>query len=177
MARFKYDALLAEANEDDDDMQEEKDLFKGDPGHQGDYSKVEADDLSAEDDDGDVPNEEHQKAWNGVDRSQQLALLRLHANTGHRPARIMARALAIAGAPRDVIAAARALRCSTCDQLKRQKPQRPAHIPRARAFGDVVCADLLHMKVACGFTAWGLNIVDAASGFQVVRLLQNKSSV
>ena len=178
--RSSYEALTASdgvdlqatpGGERDANMESENNPFRNDHGHQGDYDRAEADDLSDDDDvdAGEVPNEQHQQAWNAVDRQQQVALVRLHANMGHRPPRILARALAIAGAPRDVIAAARALRCSTCDQLKRQKPQRPAHIPRARAFGDVVCADLLDMKVACGFTAWALNIVDAASGFQVCR--------
>ena len=73
-----------------------------------------------------------------VDRRLMAAVMRLHENTGHRPPRALARALRIAGAAPDAIRAARQLKCDVCQELRRPRLRRPATLPRARTFGDVV---------------------------------------
>jgi len=46
-----------------------------------------------------VSEEQAAEAWKAIGRIQQNALIRMHNNTGHRAPKILARALAIAGAP------------------------------------------------------------------------------
>ena len=75
----------------------------------------------------------------------------------------LCRALAIAGAPRETIRTARRLKCGICQERKQKKSHRPAALPRARAFGDVVHTDLIHVPDAAGNKHWLLNIVDASS--------------
>ena len=156
--------------------------FFGGNNEPADNEDDDLDDGEEEDDDQgasafDPPGPKGQEAWDKLSSGQKQALLRLHANTGHRPVRVLARALVIAGASRDIVAAARALRCEVCDESRRVRPARPAHLPRARAFGDVVHIDLVDISQSCGFRpCWCVSIVDAASGFQVVRLLARKTS-
>ena len=71
--------------------------------------------LDAEDE-GEVSSEA-EEAWKSLEKGQQQALIRLHNNSGHRPNRVIARALFIAGAPRNIMAAARALRYPVCHEL------------------------------------------------------------
>ena len=49
-------------------------------------------------------------------------------------------------------------------------------MPKARNISDVVHADLVQLHDGAGRSYWGLNIVDAASGYQVVSLLPDKST-
>ena len=111
-----------------------------------------------------------------VDKQLLASLMRLHNNTGHRPMAQLARALMIAGAPAHVVAAARRLRCDICCEAQKTKTHRPATLPKARHIGDVVHADLIKLNDERSYVYWALNVVDAASGYQVVSLLDDKSS-
>ena len=110
------------------------------------------------------------------DKELYASLMRMHVNSGHRSLKRLCRALAIAGAPRSTIKMARKLKCSICQEKKRPKIRRPAAIPRARAFADVVHGDLLQISDVGGAKCWVLNLVDAASGFQVCARVADKSS-
>lgn len=104
------------------------------------------------------------------------SLKRMHETTGHRPLRVLARALRVAGADSVVIAAAKKPRCDVCDEVKKSKIRRPAALPRARRFGGIVHADLIQVNDSAGSAYWVFNIVDAASRFQVTSLIASKSS-
>ena len=80
---------------------------------------------------------------------------RLHESTGHRSNKRLARALVLAGAPREVVHAAKCHRCSLCDEKKPPKARRPASLPTPRDVGDQVHIDVLEVfdnferKVLC----------------------------
>jgi len=111
-----------------------------------------------------------------IDPQLMKAVRNMHINTGHRPIKQLVRALHIAGAPREAIIAAKHLKCDRCQETRNTKTRRPATIPKARNFGDVGHMDLIQFKDAAEEVFWALNIVDAASGHQVVILLANKTS-
>ena len=101
---------------------------------------------------------------------------RLHENTGHRPKRQLVRALVIAGAPAETIRAAKLLKRPVCEEVQQTKPKRPATLPRARHFGDVVHIDLFQVEAITGSKHWALNVVDAASKFQVCAIVPRKTT-
>ena len=109
-------------------------------------------------------------------REQRMAVMRLHCNTGHRDPKRLARALIMAGAAPEVVRAARELRCEVCHENQRPKAHRPASLPQARHFGDQVHMDLFHFKDAVEEKFWVVHAVDAASQFQVARVLEAKSA-
>lgn len=102
------------------------------------------------------------------------SLNRMHENTADRPFRVLARALRIAGADPVVIAAAKKLRCEVCDEVNKPKTRRPAALPQARRFGDVLHADLLQVTDSAGSSYWELNNIVAASRFQVASTIPSR---
>eukprot|EP00435_Cladocopium_sp_Y103_P000558 s8569_g1.t1 len=70
------------------------------------------------------------------------AVKKLHCNTGHRSNKRLARALAIAGAPPEAIAAAKSLQCSLCQEKRPPRARRPATLPTPKDAGDQVHIDL-----------------------------------
>ena len=129
-----------------------------------------------EDYQGDFPSGEQAEPEAPVDPALMKAIKNLHVNTGHRPPKVLARALHIAGAPAEAIRAVKLLKCDVCKQIAKPKTRRPASIPRARHFNDQVHMDLLQIADAAGTPIWCLNIVDADSSFQVIHVLENKTS-
>ena len=91
--------------------------------------------------DGDAVGEES-TSKEPVDKALLSAIKRLHVNTGHRPVKELARALAIAGAPAHVVRAARQLKCDVCQEVAPPRPHRPAVLPRARASAFCICSPL-----------------------------------
>ena len=79
--------------------------------------------------------------------------------------RALSRALAIAGAPFDVIKAAKHLKCPDCAAQRPPRKRRVAALPRARAVGDVVHIDLVQLEDLGRTKHWALSSVDAASSF------------
>ena len=71
---------------------------------------------------------------------------------------------------------ARKLKCSICQERRRPKLRRPAALPRARAFNDVVHGDLIKVSDVANASYWLLNLVDAASGLQVCKRVADKTS-
>jgi hypothetical protein len=109
-----------------------------------------------------------------LDVSKELmsSIRRMHENSGHKPLTHLARALMICGAPAEAIEASKRLKCDVCLEVGKTKTHRPATLPRARAFGDRVHTDLIDVYDCVDTKHWALNIVDAASGFQVVVFLE-----
>ena len=88
------------------------------------------------------------------DKAFLRSLMNMHVNTGHRSLRRLARALTIAGAPRETIRAVRFLKCSVCQEKRKKRTRRPAAIPRARSFNDRVHMDLVQCWDAADKPWW-----------------------
>ena len=121
---------------------------------------------------GDVQFEEPQKVSQGV----KQALRRLHENTGHRSPKRLARALAVAGAPPQVVHAARHLKCALCDEQKAPKARRPASLPSPKDAGDQVHLDIFELFDIEEKRFYVIHAIDATSRFQMAEVLENKSS-
>ena len=102
--------------------------------------------------------------------------MHLHTVTGHRPPLRLARALVISGADAKLVRAAKEVKCEICHELQPVKTRRPADLPRVRNFGDRVYTDLFSLHGVQGNTFWVAHAVDAATRYQVARVLENKSS-
>ena len=81
-----------------------------------------------------VPAEGQPKMSAGV----KVAVKKLHEATGHRDNKRLARALVLAGAPAEVVAAAKAQKCELCDEQRPPKSRRPASLPTPRDTSDQV---------------------------------------
>ena len=104
-------------------------------------------------------------------------LKRLHQNLGHPSNEDLARTLRLRGAKKHVQVACRALRCATCARHVRPKPPRPGRLGHVGDFNEMVYIDCLEIADAHGTKHMGLSIVDDATTFHVVALLQNVSAV
>ena len=101
----------------------------------------------------------------------------LHEVTGHRPPLRLARALLITGADQTLIKAAKEHKCEICHETKRPGTRRPASLPRVRNFNDHLYADLIAVHDSHGETYWIAHAVDAASRYQVAKVLEEKSGL
>ena len=111
-----------------------------------------------------------------VSAAVKQALRRLHENTGHRSGRRLARALAITGAPPDIIHAARHLKCSICDERKIPKARRPATLPLPKDVGDQVHVDLFEIEDIGKKRFYVIHAIDYVSRLQFAEVLETKSS-
>lgn len=100
----------------------------------------------------------------------------LHVNTGHRSPLRLARALAVCGAPSEVVAAARQLKCSVCASRKPPKAARPASLPPPREMGQQVRVDLVILEDALRRSYVVVHAVDHVSRYQLAQVLMDKSS-
>ncbi|CAK8990756.1 unnamed protein product [Durusdinium trenchii] len=106
----------------------------------------------------------------------KLALKRLHENTGHRSGKRLARALAIAGAPADVVRGALHLRCSICDEQRAPKARRPTSLPTPKDVGDQVFIDIFEVFDLQERRYYVVHAVDFVSRLQMAELVDQKSS-
>ena len=111
-----------------------------------------------------------------ISPSLKNAIKRLHENTGHRSNRRLARALAVAGAPVEAIAAAKAHKCSLCQERAPPKVRRPASLPTPKDISDQVHVDLLEIEDAAETRFYVAHATDFATRFQVAEVLPDKSS-
>ena len=111
-----------------------------------------------------------------ISASVRQAVRRLHENTGHRSPLRLARALVIAGAPREAVLAAKQLRCSVCEEKRPPKARRPASLPGPREPGDQVGIGMVDVFDAIGARFSVLHAVDAATKFQMAVMVEHKSS-
>ena len=114
--------------------------------------------------DSDSELDEHETKENAekIPASIKAAVARLHANTGHRSTRRLARALTIAGAPAMVIRA--------------KKPQRPASLPHPRDVSDQVHMDILEAYDVDGEKYYIIHAIDFCTRFQMSQVLERKSA-
>ena len=105
-----------------------------------------------------------------------MAVKKLHDATGHRDNKRLARALVLAGAPAEVVVAAKAHKCDLCAEQRPPKSRRPASLPTPRDTGDQVHLDLVEVFDVHGRKYYVVHVVDWATRFQMARLLPNRSS-
>ena len=121
---------------------------------------------------GEVQFEEPHKISQGV----KQALRRLHENTGHRSPKRLARALQVAGAPPQVVHAARRFHCAVCNEQKAPKARRPASLPSPKDTGDQVHLDIFELFDIEERRFYVIHAIDATSRFQMAEALEHKSS-
>ena len=111
-----------------------------------------------------------------VSAGLKQAIRRLHENTGHRSPKRLARALAIAGAPSEAVAAAKAHRCDICAEKAPAKSRRPASLPVPKDMGDQVHVDLIEIFDAAENRFYVAHATDFATRFQAAEVLDDKST-
>ena len=105
-----------------------------------------------------------------------MAVKKLHDATGHRDNKRLARALVLAGAPAEVVVAAKAHKCDLCAEQRPPKSRRPASLPTPRNTGDQVHLDLVEVFDVHERTYRVVHVVDWATRFQMARLLPSHST-
>ena len=144
-------------------------------------------DVPSGEDDGDLdapddPNQSSEDEYGKDDGSLKIspmvrqAVRRLHENTGHRSNRRLARALVVAGAPPEVVKAARFLKCSVCAERKGPKARRPTSLPVPKDTSDQVHIDIFEAEDVNGVRFYVVHCIDQATRFQMAEVLPNKSS-
>lgn len=111
-----------------------------------------------------------------IPSSIKLAVKRLHENTGHRSNRRLARALVLSGAPKEVVMAAKMLRCSLCDEKKRPKSRRPSSLPTPKDVSDQVHIDIFECSDILEQRFYVVHAIDWTSRFQMAEALETKDS-
>ena len=143
-------------------------------GEDGDYvSSLPGDITDSEDEIGGetpVPKKMH------VTAAIKQSVKRLHESTGHRSNRRLARALALAGAPGEVVWAAKHHKCSVCQEKKAPKARRPVSLPMPKECSDQVHIDLVEMYDSTGAKFMVVHMTDYATRFQLADVLEDKST-
>ena len=129
-----------------------------------------------EDDGSDVDEPSGETSSLTIPSSVRAAILRLHQNTGHRSGKRLARALAIAGAPPEAIAAAKQLKCAICHERQPPRARRPASLPMPKDMGDQVHVDLLEIEDVKETKFYVAHATDYATRFQLAEVLPDKST-
>ena len=142
-------------------------------GGSGDEASVH--EIPGESSDEEIAVDEGEKSLK-VSPATRQAIRRLHENTGHRSNKRLARALTIAGAPAEVIKAARTLKCSICDEKRPPKARRPASLPTPKDVSDQVHVDMLELNDLNDQRYYVIHCIDHASRFQLAEALPNKST-
>ena len=135
--------------------------------------------YAAEEDDAIVVDEENGNPGDGdVNRGHDLPrekpftveqlVRRAHNGLGHPSNERLARILRSAGAKEDAIAAAKFLKCSTCEQHRPVKPARQAAPPKELGTNEIVGVDTIYVEHPSGKRKMCLNIVDWGTRFQMV---------
>ena len=132
--------------------------------------------LKGDEDGSDVDEADGGGASVTVSSGVRAAILRLHQNTGHRSGKRLARALAIAGAPPEAIAAAKQLKCAICHEKQPPRARRPASLPMPKDMGDQVHVDLLEIEDVNEVRYYVAHATDYATRFQLAEVLPDKST-
>lgn len=119
-----------------------------------------------------VPNEDEVK----IPAAVKLAVKRIHESTGHRSNKRLARALAISGAPPEVILAAKHLKCDVCAERRQPKTRRPASLPVPKDTSDQCHIDLFVVEDAADRSYVVCHITDFTSRYQMAGILQSKAT-
>ena len=90
------------------------------------------------------------------------AIKRLHQNLGHPPNRELVKHLRLGGAGEEMIAAADAFRCHTCQRCADPKPHRISKPAALLDFNDAVALDIIFLDTTESTGNLALNMVDMA---------------
>lgn len=116
----------------------------------------------------------------GRRRTLWAAIARLHQYSGHPLPRALTRTLVFARASHEAIQMAKSYRRDTCLQVAGKILQRPARIPLARSFGDLVSIDVFSVCRKVGnqtaVTQFLLNAMDLGAGLQKVILIKEETA-
>ena len=99
-----------------------------------------------------------------------------HRGLGHPANETFIRMLRLGGAPAEAISYARVWKCPTCERCKAPAHQRAAHTHTAERFNEQVGVDVIIVHDSEGKKYPALNIVDMASRYQTVVLLDKVGS-
>lgn len=103
-------------------------------------------------------------------------LKKLHANLGHPGKDDMKRSLRNAGVENEMIEAVDWMKCGACPQSQRPRVHRASKLPPSDArFNDRVMVDCCQIKDVRGKGFWSLCILDWATMYQTVGLIQDHS--
>ncbi|CAK9110253.1 unnamed protein product [Durusdinium trenchii] len=139
-------------------------LVTGEPGREDDEVSDASFEFSKEDDALVIPT------------AVKNAVYRLHVNTSHRSNHRLARALLIAGAPREAVLAAKRLKCAVCAERKLPRARPPASLPPPRDVGQQVHIDLVMLEDSLRNPYVVAHATDNVSRFQAAQVLGDKST-
>ena len=111
---------------------------------------------------------ERRYEWLQLDPEIRKIVRDLHINFGHPTAVTLQRILRRQGAKAEAIRAAGLMACDSCGESIRRKRPRPVRLPNQYEFNRHLLLDTMYAKDAQGTTFGFLNIIDDATGFQVV---------
>ena len=109
--------------------------------------------------------------WLKVDPQLRKILRDLHVNFGHPTCSTLQRILRRQNAKPEAIRAAGLMSCDACGETIRRRRPKPVRLPNRYEFNRHILADTMFAKDATGTTYGFLNVVDDATGFQVVSCL------
>ena len=109
--------------------------------------------------------------WLQVDPTLRKTLRDLHVNFGHPTAATLQRILRRQNAKPEVIRAAGLMSCDSCGESIRRRRPRPVRLPNKYEFNRHLLIDTFFSHDVRGVTFGFLNIIDDATGFQVVSCL------
>ena len=131
--------------------------------------------VRAEDGGDDREHGADQITFNGsVPGRTQAALRRLHQNLGHPSGRELERHLRMCGANEELLRGARCLKCAACEKNSRPRSHQIAKPASMLDFNEAVAIDILFFDTCDKKGHMGLNMVDLASGYQVVEPLPSR---
>ncbi|CAE7629272.1 RE2, partial [Symbiodinium sp. KB8] len=113
-----------------------------------------------------------------VNEKVASTLRRIHQNLGHPPNRELIRHLRLSGASAALIQGANQLHCRTCSRSTKTRSAKVAHPASYLDFNETVAIDVIWLSTSDSETARlpALNIVDLASTYQVVVLMDSTKS-
>ena len=102
------------------------------------------------DSEADLPNVKDEGPKGSIDEAYlkrlNIEVKRLHSNLGHPSKNALVRMLVHGGAKKEAIDIARKLECQICKSNEKPKLQRPAKMPIAYEFNEVVGIDCIHLR-------------------------------
>eukprot|EP00435_Cladocopium_sp_Y103_P060369 s1878_g22.t1 len=111
---------------------------------------------------------ERRYEWLQVDPDLRKTLRDLHTNFGHPTVTTLQRILRRQHAKPEVVRAAGLMSCDACGESIRRRRPRPVRLPNRYEFNRHILADTMFVKDVNGVTYGLLNLIDDATGFQVV---------
>ena len=111
---------------------------------------------------------ERRTEWLQIDPEIRKIVRDLHVNFGHPTAVTLQRILRRQGAKIEAIKAAGLMACDSCGESIRRKRPRPVRLPNQYEFNRHLLLDTMYAKDSRGVTFGFINILDDATGFQVV---------